>query len=159
MTTRKWIGLIIFFIVAAVAFIGLFYSSIQKEIWQEQKYVKSSLRDYFEYDTIDYTKKYTWDETYWIIKGKTKNSIEKYVVWQDLDILYSSSTAKLLTEEQLIGQLKVIHPNIQIKHIQPAYFRNVLCYEVQTISDSNHTLYSFYSMEDGLLMDQYTIPK
>lgn len=159
MTARKWTVIVIIFIIVLMLSIVLYYRQIQSDLWDEQLYVKSSLREHLEPTTVDYLSKYVWDDVYWIVKGKSAEDIEKYVVWKDLSILLSAETSELLTEKQLISKLEETGNTDTVTHIQPAYFRNELAFEVQTITQSKHKLYSFYSMTDGKLLDQFTLAK
>lgn len=158
MTARKWTVLALLFVAAIVSVIALFYNHIQEEYWDEQKYVKASLREYFEPTQIDYAKKYVWDDTFWIVKGTTSDQVEKYVVWQDLNIIYSVDVRDVLTKEQFLQKLSVSNTT-SISHIQPAFFRDELCFEVQMVTETKHKVYSFYTMREGRLIDQFTLPR
>lgn len=159
MTARKWTVIVIAFFIAIIFSIVLYYREIQSNLWDEQIYIKSSLREYFDASTIDYLSKYVWDDVYWIVKGKTTQNIEKYIVWKDLNILLSAETSELLTEKQLLSKLEAKGNNDTVTHIQPAYFRGELAFEVQTISETKHKVYTFYTMSEGKLLDQFTLAK
>lgn len=159
MTARKWSLLTVFVISLIIILVSLFYQSIQQEHWDEKDYVKSSLREYFNTSTIEYLEKYVWDEVYWIIKGKTSNDEEKLVAWKELNIIASVNTAEILSEQQLLEQLKSGSSDTTLDHIQPAFFRDQFVYEVQTKAESGHSVYTFYSMLDGKLIEQYTLPR
>lgn len=159
MTGRKWTVLILFIIALIITCIALFYSSIQKEQWQEKRYVVSSLREYFNTDTISYADKYVWDESYWIVKGLNKQEIEMIVVWKELNIVYSAPTSELLTKELFVSNLKQSNSQLNLDHIRPAFVRDELSFEVQTYNETGHKVISFYSMENGQLVEQYQLPK
>ncbi|MCR8660252.1 hypothetical protein [Paenibacillus endoradicis] len=160
MTPRKWITFSILFLILITVLLVMFYRSIQMDRWNEKAAVRISLQEQYDLSTESYLEKYIWEEQYWILLAKTWNGQEQYAVWQDNNILTSVNTDAIVSSEVILQRLQSSNPAAQNITIEEAYLSGQLAWEVHYSENaSDYTIYAFYAMSDGKLINEYTIPK
>lgn len=138
----------------------MFYRNIQMDRWTEKDNVRISLQEQYDLSTESYLEKYIWEEQYWILLAKTWDGQEQYAVWQDNNVLTSVNSSDIIASDVILQRLQSSKPSAQDVTIEEAYISGQLAWEVHYSEDtSDYTIYAFYAMRDGSLINEYTIPK
>lgn len=138
----------------------MFYRNIQMDRWTEKDNVRISLQEQYDLSTESYLEKYIWEEQYWILLAKTWDGQEQYAVWQDNNVLTSVNSSDIVASDVILQRLQSSKPSAQDVTIEEAYISGQLAWEVHYSEDaSDYTIYAFYAMRDGSLINEYTIPK
>ncbi|WP_219836574.1 DUF5590 domain-containing protein [Paenibacillus sp. R14(2021)] len=160
MTARRWVTLIVLFVLLVLASINAYYRYVQLPVWSEEKTAESNAMERGGLSSVTSSYSYVWDEPVWVVKGKDSNDLDTFV-WLKKDSTITLRATDGLTKTRLQEQFLREKPDAQIAHIRLGLFGGEPVWEVfyarNQSSQLNH-FYDFYRFRDGSLIVMYKLP-
>lgn len=160
MNRKKWTVLISVLLILIVLLSTFFYRSIQLDRWTEKDQVRESFSTQFDLTTERYLEKYIWEDQYWILLANNLNGTSQYAVMKDDVIVTTLDESNVYSSDRVVQSIKSPDGNAVVSRVFPGYVGGQFIWEVQYNDvNTDHLKYAFYSMVNGTLLNEYTIPK
>ncbi|WP_127566855.1 cell wall elongation regulator TseB-like domain-containing protein [Paenibacillus xylaniclasticus] len=160
MTPRRWTALSLVLLLAIIAGINIWYQSIFKDTWSEEKQAKNRAIEAASLTEIDRLSKFVWDETAWVVEG-TREDGEQVFVWLRESVTDTVYASRSVSKDQIRLTMESKKPDARIEHIRPGIAGGEHIWEVyysRIEGGQRKYMYDFYSFENGTLIDTFKLP-
>jgi uncharacterized protein YpmB len=163
MTVGRWSLLIVVVVLLLIAGITLFYRVIHENIWQQESGIKQVITQSEAYDleTTESLYKYVWEKTYWILLASDQESKDlTYSAWEGEGHIAELAYDDALSAEDMLAIVQRTKAKATDINLQVGYGLGQFVWEVKyRDSETSHMKIAFYSLTNGILIDEYTIPQ
>ncbi|QKS45454.1 DUF5590 domain-containing protein [Paenibacillus cellulosilyticus] len=160
MNPKRWTALSLVILLAVIAGLGMWYNTIFKGIWSDEAKAKQQAIEAAALTEVDSTEKYVWDESVWVVEGKTEDGQEQYV-WLRENGTETVRAADAVSKQQIHDTFLQNKPDAHIKHIRPGIVSGQRVWEVfYSRSEGGEQKYSydFYNFENGTFINTLKLP-
>lgn len=160
MNPKRWTALSLVLLLAIIAGLGIWYNTIFSDIWSDEAKAKQQAMDAAALTEVDSTAKYVWDESVWVVEGKTADGQEQYV-WLRENGTETVRAADAVSKQQIRDSLLQNKPDAHIKHIRPGIVEGQHVWEAfysRSESGQQKYEYDFYNFENGTFISTLKLP-
>ncbi|GMK42458.1 hypothetical protein PCCS19_55180 [Paenibacillus sp. CCS19] len=160
MNPKRWTALSLVLLLAVIAGLGMWYNTIFKGIWSAEAQAKQQAIEAAALSEVDSTEKYVWDETVWVVEGKTADGQELYV-WLRDNGTETIPASNAVSKQQIRNSLLQTKPDADIKHIKPGIVEGQYVWEAfysRSEGGQQKYEYDFYNFENGTFIKTLKLP-
>ncbi|MWC28509.1 cell wall elongation regulator TseB-like domain-containing protein [Paenibacillus sp. MMS18-CY102] len=160
MTTKRWVALSIMLFLAILVAANVWYRNVFSDEWAAESNAEKRAAAVANLIEVDEADKYVWDETAWVVQGKTEDGQLAYV-WLRDNAVDTVRAADGFTKEQIRAAVLQSKPDASITHIRPGIMKGQHVWEVyysRVESGQRKYAYAFYNFENGTFIDMYRLP-
>jgi len=163
MTKRRWITIIILFLIVLITLITLYYRIIHQNMWKQESVIENVIKQSETYDfaSKESLYKYVWENAYSILlANKLESEVLTYSVWDEASLVAELPYDQAKTSDDMRAIVERMKPNATDIKLQAGFGLGQFVWEVKYRDrETSHLKIAFYNMTSGLLIDEYTIPK
>ncbi|EFM09727.1 conserved hypothetical protein [Paenibacillus curdlanolyticus YK9] len=160
MTPKRWVALLIVLFLGILVALNVWYRNVFSDEWAAESIAEKKAAAVANLVEVDGADKYVWDETAWVVQGKTADGKLTYV-WLRDQSTESVRAVDAVSEEQIRANILQSKPDASITHIRPGIMNGQHVWEVyysRVESGERKYAFAFYNFENGTFIDNYKLP-